>query len=342
MDLVSIIIPVYNVERYISRCLDSIVYQSYQNIEIILIDDGSTDLSGKICNDYAKKDIRIKVMHKENAGLGYARNSGLEMAKGKFVTFIDSDDYVGVDHIKSMHDLIITTNTDTCIAGHTKVYATSLITHKNVCAGKVYRRDITSEILPRMCGGDSRGTDYIEMSVCMVLLSNKIIQENRLRFESERKLISEDLVFDFAYFPYSQGVCIGDMTDYYYCDNEDSLTTKYRKGRFENQVALYDEIMNRAVKLDIGKLCNPRLNSTLIAIARYSIKLEYKFSKINGIQKSRKNVKAICQNKTLLKVMDEFDDTRIKKSSRAVNLLIKNQNYILLELTMKFKNLFDI
>ncbi len=92
MELVSVIVPIYNVEAYLERCVESILQQTYEHIEIILVDDGSPDRCGSMCEDYAQKDNRIKVLHKENGGLSDARNAGLEMAKGKYVLFVDSDD----------------------------------------------------------------------------------------------------------------------------------------------------------------------------------------------------------------------------------------------------------
>ena len=113
-DLISIIVPVYNVEKYLNRCIDSIVSQTYRTLEIILVDDGSADNSGSICDKYAGKDVRIKVVHKNNGGLGFARNSGLDIATGKYVTFIDGDDYIGKTHIEEMYALIQNTKTDVC------------------------------------------------------------------------------------------------------------------------------------------------------------------------------------------------------------------------------------
>ena len=92
--LVSIIIPIYNSEKYLKKCIDSILEQKYNNLEIILINDGSTDNSGKICDRLAIEDKRIKVIHKLNEGVSIARNKGLEMAKGEYIFFIDSDDYI--------------------------------------------------------------------------------------------------------------------------------------------------------------------------------------------------------------------------------------------------------
>ena len=104
--LVSVIVPVYNVENYIRKCIDSIIIQTYQNLEILLIDDGTPDTSGQICEDYAKRDSRIRVFHKENGGLSDARNFGIDHATGDYLTFIDSDDYIDEDYIEFLYRLI--------------------------------------------------------------------------------------------------------------------------------------------------------------------------------------------------------------------------------------------
>ena len=101
-DLISVIVPVYNVEKYLNKCLDSIISQTYTNLEIILIDDGSTDNCGKICDEYASKDKRIKVIHKENAGVSSARNYGIQCATGDWIMFVDSDDWIEFDAINSI------------------------------------------------------------------------------------------------------------------------------------------------------------------------------------------------------------------------------------------------
>ncbi|MBD5396185.1 MAG: glycosyltransferase family 2 protein [Lachnospiraceae bacterium] len=100
--LISVIIPVYNVHLYLRQCLDSVILQTYQNLEIILVDDGSTDESGIICDEYAKKDMRIKVIHQVNEGQASARNHGLQYARGEYITYIDSDDYVANNYIECM------------------------------------------------------------------------------------------------------------------------------------------------------------------------------------------------------------------------------------------------
>lgn len=110
--MVSVIIPVYKVENYLKRCVDSILEQSYENLEIILVDDGSPDRCGEICDEYIKKDSRIKVVHKQNGGLSSARNAGIKVATGNFISFIDSDDWVDKDFIKNLRSALIQENSD--------------------------------------------------------------------------------------------------------------------------------------------------------------------------------------------------------------------------------------
>lgn len=120
--LISVIVPVYNVERYLSHCIDSILTQTYENLEIILVDDGSTDSSRQICEDYADKDSRIKTIHKLNGGLADARNKGIEAASGEYCSFVDSDDYIAEDCIEYLYDMTSANSAQIAVCGYQKVY----------------------------------------------------------------------------------------------------------------------------------------------------------------------------------------------------------------------------
>ena len=120
-DLVSVIVPVYNVEKYLKECVESIINQTYKNLEIILVDDGSPDNCGVICDEYKKSDNRIFVIHKENGGLSDARNAGLKVARGKYLTFVDSDDYINDRYIELLHNAIIKNNVSVSQCGINKV-----------------------------------------------------------------------------------------------------------------------------------------------------------------------------------------------------------------------------
>ncbi len=119
-ELISIIIPVYNMEQYLNRCLESIVNQTYSNLEIILVDDGSKDSSGKICDEYAAEDSRIKVIHQENGGLSAARNRGLAIAKGELIGFVDADDWILEDMYMYLHRLMEEYHADISMCGLTR------------------------------------------------------------------------------------------------------------------------------------------------------------------------------------------------------------------------------
>ena len=112
---ISVIVPVYNVKLYLHKCVDSILNQTYQNIEVLLIDDGSTDGSSDICDSYTEKDSRIKVVHKKNGGLSSARNTGLDMATGEYILFVDSDDYIDIEMIRRLYDALVKTGGYECL-----------------------------------------------------------------------------------------------------------------------------------------------------------------------------------------------------------------------------------
>ena len=151
--LISVIVPIYKVERYLNKCLDSIVNQTYKELEIILVDDGSPDGCPKICDEWGLKDSRIKVIHKANAGLGLARNSGLEVATGKYVVFVDSDDYAELTMIENLYHCLLKTNADTVIGGFRRKKGEHIEIRENEFAGNVYDNcmDIKNKVLKKIC-----------------------------------------------------------------------------------------------------------------------------------------------------------------------------------------------
>ena len=120
--LISIIVPVYNVEEYLDKCVESIVNQTYKNIEVILVDDGSPDNCPKMCDDWAKKDKRIKVIHKKNGGLSDARNKGIDESKGEYLSFVDSDDYITDNYVELLYNIISKEHADISMAKQYVVY----------------------------------------------------------------------------------------------------------------------------------------------------------------------------------------------------------------------------
>lgn len=135
--LISVIVPVYNVEKYLGECLDSIVNQTYKNLQVILVDDGSTDTSGKICDEYAENDERITVVHQENQGAGAAKNTGLELIKGEYFSIIDSDDYIDLSMYEKMISLLEQYDSDIVQCLFKQVYKNKIIVRKYSTVNKV-------------------------------------------------------------------------------------------------------------------------------------------------------------------------------------------------------------
>ena len=183
--LVSIIVPVYNVEKYLKKCVDSIINQTYSNLEIILSDDGSTDQSSSICDEYARRESRIKVIHKANGGLSDARNAGVKIASGKYITFIDSDDYIEKEAIEILVDVAIKYNS---LITHMKSYIISADYEvlKNQSMGTKQVSLLTSEeYVKGMC--EKRKSE----SVCDKLFDASLFIDRR--FEKGR--LNEDFFF---------------------------------------------------------------------------------------------------------------------------------------------------
>ena len=147
-DLISIIIPVYKVEKYLEKCIESVLQQTYTNLQIILVDDGSPDNCGKICDEYAKKDSRIEVIHKVNGGLSDARNVGISKARGRYIGFVDSDDYIKKDMYEILLNLLKEYDADVSICNlYDVIYGKEYIRNKENGIQEYSRLDILKEVL---------------------------------------------------------------------------------------------------------------------------------------------------------------------------------------------------
>lgn len=157
--LVSVIIPVYNVQDFLRECLNSVVHQSYSNLEILLIDDGSTDASGEICDEYARSDARVRVIHKSNGGQASARNAALEIARGEFLTFVDSDDVADADLVRTLLNLIKTFGVKIAMCGYRAFESSAQIAE--IRAHEAKFKEAESEILS---GGQDVASDEAKFS----------------------------------------------------------------------------------------------------------------------------------------------------------------------------------
>ena len=231
---VSVIVPVYNVEKYLERCVASLVKQTLSNIEIILIDDGSKDNSGKLADELATLDSRIKVIHKVNAGQGLARNNGLDIASGKYVCFIDSDDYIELNSCERMYQLMEDAEADMCTFGHQIDDPYGKCVRTPAIKDAVYDEEsIKSSFVLHFFGDDPADDNLRGFSSCMSVFKNSVIQENNLRFLSEREVLSEDNLFCLEFCKYAKKIITTSEVFYHYCQKIDSFSQGYSAVRMD-------------------------------------------------------------------------------------------------------------
>lgn len=240
----SLVVSIYNIEKYVSKCIDSIIHQTYKNIEILLIDDGSTDKSKLICDEYALKDDRVKVIHKENAGLGMARNTGLENATGDYILFIDGDDFIDMQLIEVCDKYLKENQYDILAYDFFLYYDDNHIETNGNCKSKLYsKKEIKEIVLPFMIY-DIDNSKRIHGSAWNKAYRVNFLKKINFKFVSERKYISEDLYSNLLlYNEVNTFLVISEKLYYYRKNNNNSLTSTYRSDRFEkNNFQYYESI----------------------------------------------------------------------------------------------------
>jgi len=230
-NLVTVILPIYNVEAYLVKSVNSIINQTYSNLEIILVNDGSLDNCPKICDDFAKKDPRIKVIHKKNGGLSDARNVGIESAKGKYITFLDSDDYVELNLIEIAITSAELTKSDIITWGY---YVDFMSQDEN----------LNNTIIHKYAPGIYTKKEFKKIPIDTSFIANigyawnkmyrqEFIMENNLRFEKGLSLV-EDIVFNSTAFSLSEKiVCLEDILTHYMKRPHETLGSKFHDNYFQ-------------------------------------------------------------------------------------------------------------
>lgn len=319
---VSIIVPVYNVEKYLQQCIESLVNQSYQNVEILLIDDGSKDTGGQVCDYFAKKYKKISTFHKTNSGLGLTRNYGLERIHGDYVTFVDSDDYLHQDAIQRLVDGLDNGKNDTVIGGFTKITDEGKEIYTETYPEEVIDNDqVYSHLFNRMLGSSPDNHDSIKPSVWNTLYSVRLIKAHNLRFVSERELISEDIVWDSDYYRFSKSVKVVTSSSYYYRYNPTSLSQTYKPDRFARSIKFYEYMIDRMSKTEIAEDAWLRQTKNLFIAVRtcFSQGTDRSFNEIY------QSIAEICNDTILQNAIAKYPVKRLDIKQRAFLMMIKNK-----------------
>lgn len=282
--LISVVIPLYNVDRYLSRCLDSVVAQTYKNLEILLIDDGSTDRGPSICDEYATKDPRIVVVHKENGGLSDARNKGIDEMTGTYVTFIDSDDYVDEDYVETLYNMIAEDNTKLSICSHRVLYDTGKIIEKATGERSVLD---SKTVLERILYDEG-----IDLSSWAKLYSSELFMD--VRFPVGR--VFEDSATTYKLVDLCDRVSLNSVSKYNYMIRSNSISTSKFTSKKMDLITATDEMTAYIAGKypDLQKACDRRLMyaylSTLSQLVKDTSKHKEESVLMNYINSNKKRV----------------------------------------------------
>lgn len=313
---VSIIVPIYNTEPYLVQCVDSLLHQTMENIEIILVDDASPDNAPGICDAYAKRDARIKVIHQTNRGLGLSRNSGLAIATGEYVGFVDSDDCVAPNMYQVLYDNAEQHHADISYCGLQRFTGEEQIVAPDVVQYPVKQWQGDGQIRQYLldCVGqqpDCRADKLYGLSVCVGIFSRDRLEAMHARFVSEREFISEDMIFDIDVIPRCNVIVHQDAPLYYYRHNPHSLTTTYKRDRFAQNVRLCHEMHSRLTQAYTEEEIHLPLARYLLTVARIAVIQELRFVSQNGRDIALEHIKEVCETQEVRDTLQTYPYWRL-------------------------------
>ena len=346
---VSIIVPVYNAEKYIARCVNSLRNQTLEDIEIILIDDSSKDSSLEMCKQMAAEDSRIKVIHKANEGAGLARNAALEIASGEYIGFVDSDDFVREDMFKTLYEKAKCYDSELVLSGVLFVDG-NMFSEEGECVCKTYfDKDTqfeTKEDLKKLRMGivgapvyDTDDSKY-GMSIWKNLFKTEVIKKNNITFKSEREMLSEDALFMIDYI-----LCISKATGineafYNYCRNEDSISKSYKIDRFEKSLVFVCEVEKRFKKDIKDEEYRIYIDRFWQAMCRVICSQEIMYANENHIRygELKKRLKKVCTHTMTIKALKSYPVATLPFKHRVFAYCMKYRLYFMLRLLVGLRN----
>jgi len=339
-ELISIIVPVYNVEKYLQRCVESIQNQLYSNLEIILVDDGSQDQSPRICDDFASQDNRIKVIHKKNGGQGLARNSALDIATGEYVAFIDSDDWISPEHIKNLYEGLKACSADVAIGSYTAVGVNQ---SQKVCRTSLEERiyegqDITEKLILPLIGADVgfHSDVQVNASSSMSLYRMKPIVEYGIRYLDVRQVVGEDLFFNLDIYFRAERIVVVDEVGYYYFENECSTSRKYDEKRFSRTLEFKNALEKRADSFGLAKEAKMRIERSFLMKVRIIVRLIVIASDLSRTEKIQ-SIKNILWNEVVHESLMHYPMENYIPAIRLLAKLMRDRKARLVYYLMKFR-----
>ena len=323
---VSVIVPIYNVEKYLKCCVDSIINQTYKNLEIILVDDGSTDNSPKICDEYKNIDDRIVVIHKKNGGVSSARNDGIKKAKGIYISFVDSDDWIDENYISDLYNSSLNNNTDIVCCGYKRVYENkSEIININRFNEIIDNTELVNNILNVQTG----------FGFCHMKLIKKELIGN-VHF-SEKLVVGEDALFIIQISNKATASFVNKPL-YNYRFNHESVVRKYDPN-YPNKYLVSMQEMNEYV--DNKYENDETIKNNFYNYVAYHILLiavNYCFHPKNE-KKGIKSLKQILNNELFTISIKKSNYKNMSLSRKVCLFAIKHNLYMLVKFICEFRQL---
>lgn len=254
-ELISVIVPIYGIDRYVGICIESILHQTYTNLEILLVDDGSPDRCPEICDLYARKDSRIKVIHKKNGGLVSARKAGLEASTGSFIGYVDGDDWIGLGFYETLHAAITTSNCDVVCAGQSRDLFQQSAHFTNPYPLGIYSGDRLKKLQENMLSFGEFYSPGITTYVWNKLFRRDVLYAHQMNVD-ERITIGEDAAVTYPVLMDAKSVYVFDCVAYHYRQREDSMLKQSTSFAAETQKLrfLYEYIAAFAQRYDANIL----------------------------------------------------------------------------------------
>lgn len=337
MIMVSIVVAAYNVEKYIERCVISLINQTYKDLEIIIVNDYSIDNTFEIIKKYQECDERIIVVNKgQNEGLSEARNTGIEISSGEYITFVDGDDFIEIDTIEKCMKYIDHTDVDEIVFSSCfdRRDGTSYDMEIHASQSIYLNKDVIEKYYKEALGAMpyEKSDRAIGITPWARFYKREVIIANNIRFISERELIYEDLMFFLTITPYIKSVMIVNEPFYHYCENEGSLTQKCDLTRFYKVKKMYYYIKDNYYNMIF------RQQETLLRFKRLII--SYIRLSIMQIGQKKQNVslvKAICKDEFTKEVIGRYPNFKLPIKQKIFNMMVKyEQAYLLHILCSKY------
>ncbi len=335
MAFVSVIVPVYQAEKYIKKCVNSVLEQIFTDWELILVDDGSRDGSGAICDEFARSDTRIRAIHQANTGVSGARNTGIEASSGEYIAFLDSDDYYKPDMLDKLVKTLKSSGADIAGCGHIYLYPDGrAVPEASALPAGVYGADEIKNALVRPLLRERLEGTIINGYVVRFLYKSSIIKENNIEFTGA---YLEDELFLIEYFSFAARLSIIDEPLYVYFINPDSVTRKYLKDYtavFGHSLEMKKKLVEKYKINGIdGWLDHTCWAGLLIAAAN-----EFAPGNPAGFSQKRKNLISLCREPLFACAVKNLKPKNVRGNKRIVVGLIRAGQYTLLSILYTLKN----